>query len=206
MNKFVSLFFKQLQVTLSSTGHVKNWTRPMAFRLLTAYFWPCASGDKPPSILTGTSLALVKQSTCLIPTKRQQNKSEAHESQRRLCPSRPVTGIVQKPAKPRTTCEPPRSHVAQNGRRYHHGFSSCLAFRAVPCRSCRNTLPHDPLRIDAPSSALKHPGFDAPSVRCERPVGRHGSWHGSRLLLPWVGGALGGASAGWCCTSGPSRR
>jgi hypothetical protein len=40
---------------------------------------------------------------------------------------------------------------------------------------------------------LKRPGFDAPSVMCERPVGRHGSVHSSRPRLRRVGVGRGGA-------------
>ncbi len=53
---------------------------------------------------------------------------------------------------------------------------------------------------------LNRPGFHAPSVMCERPVGRHGLSHSSWLRLRSAVSGRGGASAGWCCTSAPSRQ
>ena len=55
-------------------------------------------------------------------------------------------------------------------------------------------------------SKMNRPGFRASSVMCERPVGRHGSSHSSRLRPQRVGVGRGGASAGSSCTSSPSRR
>jgi hypothetical protein len=49
-----------------------------------------------------------------------------------------------------------------------------------------------PLYVDD-GDALKRPGFDAPSVMCERPVGRHGRVPGNRLLLRLVAGGRDGA-------------
>src|SRR5699024_3048166 len=47
--------------------------------------------------------------------------------------------------------------------------------------------------IEGASTNVKRPEFDAFSVMCDRPVGRHGFVHNSLLLLRLVGGARAGA-------------
>jgi hypothetical protein len=54
--------------------------------------------------------------------------------------------------------------------------------------------------------ALNRPEFHAPSVMCERPVGRHWLSHSSWLRSLWAGSGRGGASVDVSCTRSPSPR